>query len=281
MSKKQRRMATIKNSSSSANLTRLVRLLSVFVVVLGVISGAVYFNKTIMAWFQQVNFSIETAANSNESIKAQDDSSGWQVALVKPTEFVSAQELELFVKSTLDDSFFSLDVKQASMVLLSHPWIKSIKARKVWPNTLLVDVEEHQPWLNLNNRQLISRDGVVFEPANAREFIELPLLLGQYGELEDLLSMYHFFTEQMPANEFRITKLSFNAHNGWTMWLENEIALYLGKQHLTERLERFLTVLDEMKSQKRNQVAYIDLRYQSGVAVGWKVTDLNEQVAGK
>lgn len=281
MSKKQRRMATIKSANSSANLTRWVRLLSVFVVVLGVGAGALHFNKPIIAWFHQLSFSAETTASGSESINLQDDSSGWQVALVKPTEFVSARELEHFVKATLDDSFFSLDVKEASNVLLSHPWIKSIKARKVWPNTLLVDVEEHQPWLNLNNKQLISREGVVFEPANASQFIELPLLMGQYGELEDLLSMYHFFTEQMPANEFRITKLSFNAHNGWTMWLENEIALYLGKQHLTERLERFLTVLDEMKNQQRNQVAYIDLRYQSGVAVGWKVTDHNEQIAGK
>ncbi len=281
MSKKQRRMATVKRNTDKTSLTRWVRLLSVVLVVMGVVAGAVYLKQPLWSWLEQQATEQRSVVREEQVVESAKVKEGWQVALVKPTEFVTAGELEQYVKLTIKDSFFSLDVKQASEVILSHPWVKNIKARKVWPNTLLVDVEEHQPWLNLNNKQLISREGVVFKPANANEFIELPLLMGQYGELEDLLSMYHFFTEQMPSNEFRISKLSFNSHNGWTMWLENEIALYLGKQQLTERLERFLIVLEEMKQHKRSQVAYIDLRYQSGVAVGWKATEHKEQVAGK
>jgi cell division protein FtsQ len=282
MSKKKRQMATVKRHDSSTKPTKWFWRLVIVVFMTGAMAGVIQFRQTIALWFEPLFANDKTTVTHVEekSQEQQRESEGWQVALVTPTEFVSAEELENYVKAKLKDSFFSLDVQQASEILATHPWVKNVNARKVWPNTLLVDVEEHQPWLNLNNQQLISREGVVFEPKNAADFKELPLLVGHYGDVDDLLSMYHFFTEQMPSDEFRITKLSFHVYNGWTMWLENGITLFLGKQQLTERLERFLSVLHEMKNNQRDQISYIDLRYPSGVAVGWKEKGSKEQIAG-
>jgi cell division protein FtsQ len=282
MSVKKRQMATVKTGNSSSKSKIWLRRVVSVVLFAGVLAVLLKYQQPTFQWLNGLaqTFALADDDEKRESLQTSaSEDEGWQVELVTPTEFVSAKELEQYVKMSVKESFFSLDVQAASETLLTHPWVKNVKARKVWPNTLLVDVEEHQPWLNLNNKQLISKEGVVFEPQSVEGFSELPLLIGNYGDIEDLLSMYHFFTEQMPADEFRITKLSFHVYNGWTMWLENGIRLYLGKQHLSERLERFLSVLHEMKKQQRNQISYIDLRYPSGVAVGWKEQSSEQQVA--
>ncbi len=276
MSAKKRRMATVNQRPKNVNPKKWFRIASAVFFVLSLVTSAIIYAPEIQQWWQK-----SESAKNNTVDNTRNVSDGWNVAFTQDVDFISAQDMEKYIKSKLDDSFFMLDVEKASGIVLQHPWVKEVKARKVWPSTLMLQIEEHQPWLNLNNQQLISVEGVIFTPENAKSFKSLPLLRGKFGNTEDLLSMYQFFAQQMPDNEFRIVELSYNAHNGWTMLLANEIQLYLGNKDLNERLERFALVLEEMKSNKKTKVAYIDLRYQSGVAVGWRKSIAAEEQSGQ
>lgn len=296
MSQRKRQMATSKRTDSGDTLKRWLRL-SALVVGIGAITvSAFMFSQPVFDWLKSKAVNSQVASSVNNSANDQLDKSqtenkltdnnaqqaetvkSWRVAFQNAPDFVTEESLERYIKAEIDDSFFTLDVAEVSEVILTYPWVKQVKARKVWPHTLMLDVEEHQPWLNLNNEQLISKEGIVFQADNINQFDQLPLLTGSYGKISDLLSMYHFFSEQMPENEFRITELSVSPHNGWTMQLENGIVLFLGNKELSDRLERFLTVIESINQQQKQRLAYIDMRYQSGVAVGWKNKN-KEQVA--
>lgn len=288
MSQRKRQMATTKKSDSGASFKRWLRL-SVFIVGLGAVTVSVFmFSQPVFNWLKSKSVNNQVAGSTVKNSELTDSEltdsessntvKSWKVAFQNAPDFVTAESLERYIKAEIDDSFFTLDVAEVSEVILTYPWVKQVKARKVWPHTLMLDVEEHQPWLNLNNEKLISKEGIVFQADNVTQFEQLPLLTGNYGKISDLLSMYHFFSEQMPENEFRITELSVSPHNGWTMQLENGIALFLGKKELSDRLERFLTVVESVNQQQKQRLAYIDMRYQSGVAVGWK-NKKQEQVA--
>ncbi len=296
MSQKKRRMATVKETTTARQPKRWLRVAVLFSVVALLITTGLYFSTPIMSWFSaiEVNFvSNDSNNDSSDSHRGKNDGvvasnsnerqvsqASWRVAIQNSADFVTPEELEFYIKTNIDDSFFTLDVEQVSALLQEYPWIKNVTARKVYPNVLMLAIEEHQPWLNLNNEKLISHEGVIFQPSSIEQFDTLPLLTGKFGEISDLLSMYHFFSQQMPVNEFRIVQLDFSAHRGWLMKLENGIQLFLGKKDLSERLERFLAVVNELPKKSNKELSYIDLRYQSGVAVGWE-NNKQEQVAQK
>lgn len=283
MTNAKRRMATIKSGKSKHNAwAKPKRLVSVFAFLI-VVAGVLWMIPELKVMVEQYQQGASSIRTETQVVKATADSesletSDWVIAFETPVDFIDSVELESFVKAKLQMSFFALDVNEASTVLKLFPWIKDVTARKVWPNTLVVQVTEHQPWLNLNHQALISTEGEVFEPSNIEDFHALPVLKGKFGKVEDLLSMYKFFSEQMPTNEFRITELEFSVIDGWHMKLKNGIALMLGNKDLADRLDRFLSIVEQLPEQKTEQIKYLDMRYQTGVAVGWRALN-DEQIA--
>ncbi|WP_144393692.1 cell division protein FtsQ/DivIB [Pleionea sediminis] len=286
MSDRKRRMATVKTNDSKKEGAKWLKAVAFSFLGICLSVASWRFAEPISEWWSKtVSSESPVSMDKTQQLSQKEDvqttdrqTENWRVALLNSAEFVSEQELEVYLKSNVESSFFTLSMDEITRVMIEHPWVKSVSARKIYPNTLMLSIEEHQPWLNLNNKQLISQEGIIFEPTNINKFAELPLLYGKFGDLEDLLSMYHFFSEQMPENDYRIVRLDFSAHQGWIMKLENGIRLYLGKKDLPERLERFLLVVEKASTQNHKHLAYIDLRYQSGVAVGWE-DNKNEQVA--
>ncbi|NVJ51575.1 MAG: FtsQ-type POTRA domain-containing protein [Gammaproteobacteria bacterium] len=277
MTRNKRRMATVKEQPSinwSLASKRVGLLLGAVLLIASGFWAAPKLHELVKR--EPENTPVHDVAKKQPEANGQ--SKKWRVEIVGQAEFVNPAELEAFLKERIDSSFFSLDVLEASKVIESFPWVKSVQARKQWPNLLQVSLDEHQPWLNLNNEHLISKEGVMFTPDNIEQFEQLPLLKGKFGKIEDLLSMYHFFSEQMPDNDFRIVELEYSAISGWQMLLENNIALFLGNKDLSERLERFLVVIEAIDVKKQKLINYLDMRYQSGVAVGWKKKN-DEQVA--
>ncbi len=194
----------------------------------------------------------------------------WQVIVTSPLNIISQEEIEQYLKNNPVKNYFSLKTKEMNHLLEKHPWIKSASTRKVWPNRLLLDLEEHIPWLNLNGYQLVSTEGVVFEPGDMLPFYDLPRLEGGFGNINDLLDMYHFFVEQMPIQSLKIKTLQFREENGWSILLSNQITLFLGRKKLNEKLERLLVLMNKISNKEQKRIDYIDLRYASAAAIGWK-----------
>jgi cell division protein FtsQ len=48
------------------------------------------------------------------------------------------------------------------------------------------------------------------------------------------------------------------------------VELRLGRLQIDARFERFMTVAAKLVSQRATDIAYVDMRYSNGFAVGWK-----------
>jgi len=51
--------------------------------------------------------------------------------------------------------------------------------------------------------------------------------------------------------------------------LTDGLEVRLGNVHVEERIERFLQYIDSVRQQKEATLAYVDLRYQNGMAAQW------------
>jgi cell division protein FtsQ len=68
----------------------------------------------------------------------------------------------------------------------------------------------------------------------------------------------------------RLTALRLDARGSWELQLDNGVTVRIGRKQVDERFERFLAVALRMISQRAADIAYVDMRYTNGFAVGWR-----------
>ena len=105
----------------------------------------------------------------------------WPVTqLTVQAEFkhVSADDIRTAVQPRLGKGFFALDLDAVQKAVAALPWVESVEARKHWPDTLQLRIYERQPFARWNDKQLISRQGLVFDAPDMADIGALPDLRG-------------------------------------------------------------------------------------------------------
>ena len=69
------------------------------------------------------------------------------------------------------------------------------------------------------------------------------------------------------------------ARRSWQLTLNNDIKLNLGRGDTMKRLQRFMELYPVLQQQAQTdgkRISYVDLRYDSGAAVGWVPAPVEE-----
>ena len=77
-------------------------------------------------------------------------------------------------------NLFTISLRELAKPLESHPWIEHVGVRKVFPNKILVQIEERKPIaiLQLEELYYIDNQGVIFSPVQDRDEHDYPFLTG-------------------------------------------------------------------------------------------------------
>ena len=77
-------------------------------------------------------------------------------------------------------NLFTVKLKEIVERLESHPWVEHVVARKVFPNKILIQVEERKPIaiLQLEELYYIDSKGVIFSRVWDRDVYDYPFLTG-------------------------------------------------------------------------------------------------------
>ena len=173
-------------------------------------------------------------------------------------------------------NFFTLDVQALQRHLDELPWVDQVRVRKQWPATLHLYVTEQQPVALWNDDLLLNVRGEVFSPGElAGTALPLPHFYGPEGSERELLQQFYAFERLLQLHQQRIDAMMLSARYAWQLRLANGIQLRLGQKDNMARLHRFLTVLPAIRQSAKGAIDYVDLRYDTGMAVGWKNNDEN------
>lgn len=178
----------------------------------------------------------------------------------------------------LHGGFFSVDLEAAQQAFESLPWVRQAVVRRVWPNELRVNLEEHRPaayWHHDGREdELVNSFGEVFE-ANLGDVEDdgLPTLQGPTdatpAQAAQMLDMLRRVAPVLaPLGEVQTLRL--NERGGWTVWLDNEARLELGRGDVDEvllRTERFVRSFPTLSQTYAAPLLYADLRYAQGYAI--------------
>lgn len=182
---------------------------------------------------------------------------------------LNPKQVQAMLEPHLQDSFFTLSLRQLKKDLNEHPCLKTANIKRVWPDKIIISLREKEPFVRWNGA-LLTEEGELLpqsRPRYATPLVEfycekLPLksTLKQYKNLSKILSDYG-----LSASIVTVSK-----NGAWDIALNNSVLIRLGKHRITKRLLRFAKAYAALEAEHDTPPLSVDLRYPSGMAVQWR-----------
>ena len=177
-------------------------------------------------------------------------------------------EIQAVVSSRLRPGFFALDLERLRLDIEALPWVARARVDRAWPNTLSIEIWEHQALAQWGESALLSADGSVFLPSTLPA--GLPLLAGPSGSQAQVQTAWKQLAAALETSLFQLVGLRLDARDNWLALTEGGIELRLGRGDPLMRLPVLLGPAQRALQHRLDEVAYIDLRHDNGFAVGWR-----------
>ncbi|WP_070962431.1 cell division protein FtsQ/DivIB [Vibrio sonorensis] len=176
-------------------------------------------------------------------------------------------------------TFMSQDIKDVQNAVEQIPWVSHAAIRKQWPETIKIFLTEYHAEAIWNGQWLLNEQGVVFNGDIGQLTEERVKLYGPKNSSEEVLAQWRDLSKKLKPLELEISSLVLNERRAWQIILANGIRLELGKGAIEERTKRFITLYQKLGN-KTQKISYIDLRYDTGAAVGWfPEEELEQEIA--
>ena len=183
---------------------------------------------------------------------------------------VPSVRIEAALDPFLNEGFLSLNLNAVRSELDSIPWVASSSVRRQWPGVLEVTVAEEQAAARWGKAGLLNTRGELFVEKAKDIPVELPRLSGPRGSERQVAERYFELQKRMEQRGLSVTVLALDKRGSWSMRLSNGVDVRLGSNGIDDRTVRLFRALDEVVAGQSDSIAYIDMRYTNGFAIGWK-----------
>ena len=171
------------------------------------------------------------------------------------------------VLGNIEGGYFDIDVVQLQQRVEAMPWVEHARVRRIWPDTLLVAVEEQQPMIYWRESGLMNPRGELFYPDKKSFPQGLPRLNGPEASNMVLRDYYLRFNEMLSALHLEVQQIDMDARRSVVVVLNNGIRVILGRESIAERLQQFIAIYPKVLSANAVSVQQIDMRYTNGFTI--------------
>ena len=191
-------------------------------------------------------------------------------------------------------NFFAAELAEMRGRLEQVAWVRRVDARRIWPDRVEIQLEEHVAFARWGDGGLVNTFGEPFAAGmDVAAQARLPVLAGPPGTEDELARRYRSFAGLLAplagaAGHGAITDVVLTPRHAWQLRLSDgqygPLSLDLGRdgaEPVEQRLERFVAAYaDSLGRLSRATLAggaeqrrHVDLRYPNGFAMrvaGWK-----------
>ncbi|MFB0975661.1 MAG: cell division protein FtsQ/DivIB [Tolumonas sp.] len=184
-------------------------------------------------------------------------------------EYVNTDEVRKVLATNPEtNNFFTLDVNQLQKKVEELPWVYQSSVRKRWPALLYVYIVEQTPCALWGDDRLLSVRGTIFKAPRDRLNKPLVQLSGPDNMAGKIWDQYQQFERVLALNGYHVAAVHMTNRHSWEIKLASGLKLILGRNEMLVKLQQFIDVYPQLEN--RELIDYIDLRYDTGVAVSWK-----------
>jgi cell division protein FtsQ len=183
------------------------------------------------------------------------------------------------VLETVQGNFFSVRLEDVKRGCESMPWVRHANVRRVWPNGLIVSIEEQKPfgiWGSIDSHTLMNTHGELFagRVSDVSDGIVLINVSGPEDSSKEVMRLYEKANAWFKPWNAEVKTLTLSDRYAWHVKLSNGMKVEFGRDEensdktLTEdRVARLFKYWPQIQEKWANRVDAIDLRYANGFAV--------------
>ena len=200
---------------------------------------------------------------------------------------IDNQGIQQAIKTTLNGTTLSTDLKMMAELILDNPWIEQVVIRRVWPNTIVIRLQERRLIALWNNKYLISEFGEVTNiPVTNYKNVEKKLgcylikIEGPKKFLNKIVARAEKTSDLLANINKKISHFRLTEQFSWEAETTEGMTLRLGGDDLHGpmhyRLENFTKSYSDLshklteKGIRPPEIHYVDLRYAKGFAIKTK-----------
>ncbi|AYF88288.1 cell division protein FtsQ/DivIB [Pseudomonas sp. JS3066] len=184
--------------------------------------------------------------------------------------YISQQAVQQRIAPYIAASFFSIDLAGMRRELEQMPWIAHAEVRRVWPDQVMVRLEEQLPIARWGDEALLNNQGQAFTPRELAHYEQLPQLWGPQRAQEQVMQQYQMLSQMLRPLGFSIVRLELRERGSWFLSTGQGVELLLGRDHLVEKMRRFISIYEKTLKEQIANIERVDLRYPNGLAVAWR-----------
>jgi cell division protein FtsQ len=193
------------------------------------------------------------------------------VAVAGRFQRVAPVDVERVVKAQVHGAgLLSVDLAAVRHAIHTLPWVDTVSVQRAWPRGLEVLVIEQAAAARWGERGLLNTRGELFDADERHMPPELAQLEGPPGK-ESLVAQRYLAAEgRLLQAGLRLTAMRLDARGAWEIDLANGVTVRLGRRQVDERFEKFMNSALKLVTQRGEDIAYVDMRYTNGFAIGWR-----------
>jgi cell division protein FtsQ len=192
-----------------------------------------------------------------------------QLQIEGTLRYISQAELQAQVAPLVRGGFFNLDVAAVQRAAQALDWVDRVSVRRVWPDTVRLQVLEQRPVARWGDGALLNPRGERFDAAGREVQEALPRLQGPAGREAALLVQYQQLAGLLSTAGLQVVRLSQDERRALQLTLDTGMQLQLGRGEATARVRRFLRAYPSLVASREENLQHVDLRYSNGFAVRW------------
>lgn len=171
----------------------------------------------------------------------------------------------------LKESILKIDVVKVREAITSHPFVKEVRVKRVYPFSIVIDVKEKTPsalWITGDGKvHVLDEQGEPYRTMGKDDVEDLFIV--NTKERLDAKNVFNEVRSWITSNILQKGQLSEVAFQEGTMtifFVEDGVEIILGKEEYAERLKKALAVLEDAR--KRGLlIKCIDARFEKGAII--------------
>jgi len=203
--------------------------------------------------------------------------------------YLDPVEVEEVIDSDSLGNFFSIDLLKIKQQVEAIAWVQSADVRREWPNTLLIDINEHRPvmsWTPLNQNESRETDywltslGDVVALSGEIGIADPIELSANKRDSKLLLSKTYQWKQRVEHHQLELVGVNLSESHAWQLrlkYLDKEFDVLLGRVEVAQRLSRFLHLFDNQFRHSNQLLTRVDARYPNGLAIQSETVELEDQ----
>jgi cell division protein FtsQ len=193
-----------------------------------------------------------------------------------PIEFVDiegaldAWEMKIVRRKLSEQDLGRVTIGELKPVLEEIGWVHHVNVKKVSPGFLKVQVVKQKAVAEWLDGGYLNGEGRLFA-AGRKIATKLPILNGPKGAEKLMMTQFQQLNKALKKTGLSIRRLTLEDRAEWILQLKSAITVKLGKESISERMQRLITVYEAAGlANEVTRIAEIDTRYPNGIAVSWK-----------